>query len=134
MVQQQVLIEDPTEIADILRRLPSAFYLTLSALIAWRGISTKTLADSSLIDERSIRRLKSKYCEPTLETVIALCIGLRLPPALYNDLIRKAGYSFKSTETHVAYENLLPLVYYEGLSIEAFNEALETQGIARLDD
>jgi len=47
-----------------------------------------------------------------------------LPPAVYPDFIHKAGHSFKVSDRHIAYQQLLPQVYYFGLDMFQFNQAL----------
>ena len=129
MVQQQVRIDTPAEIAGILRRLPSAFPEALAVLMKWRGLSSEALASAILSSRATITRLRSNpdYVT-TLDTIVALCIGLHLPPTIYPILIQMAGHSFKASERHIAIQQLLPKAYYLGMDIYEFNDELSAYG------
>ena len=60
VIRQQVQLDDPAEIADILRRLPSAFPEALAELMRWRGESSETLAKKALYHKSTINRLRSE--------------------------------------------------------------------------
>ena len=84
MVRQQVELDDPAEIAGILRRLPSAFPEALTELMGWRGVSSEALAKKALYSKSTINRLRYEIdYVSSLDTIVAICIGLRLPPALF---------------------------------------------------
>lgn len=86
--------------ASIMGELPSRFGPTLAYHMDKRDISCSKLAELSLINEDVIRRYyngttKSK---PGIRTVLALCVGLQLPPPLCYDMARKAQYDFSAGE------------------------------------
>ena len=57
-----------------------------------------------------------KSLQPQLETVIAICIGLRLNPAISKQLIKIAGYSLSaSCESYGIYSLIIDRYYYKGI-------------------
>ena len=66
--------------SEALRRYPGSFAETLVALQKERKLSNRQLADASLVGEKTIQRLRNDEEYPTsVQTVLALCIGLKLP-------------------------------------------------------
>lgn len=94
-------------------------------------VSRKQLWYASNIAPRSIQRMRMdcKYM-PSLETVIALCIALQLPPYLSYDLIHKAGFSLKYTKKHMVYHWLLHMHWQS--SVDDCNKILVACGLAPL--
>ena len=130
MVRRTIHKDNPADVVALMRRLPVAFDEALLELIKWRGCTVEELAERSLVSDKTIRRLKNNpNSESTLETVIAVCVGLHLPPVLCYELIRKAGFYFKPTLKHVVYQDLLSRAYYDGISMYKLNETLMTQGL-----
>lgn len=114
--------------ADIVRGLPVEFSATLAAHMKSAGVTTKILSDTSLVSERTIQRMRqNERYTVSLCTVIAICIGLKLPPLLSFDLLRKGGYSFKRTLEHVGYSGILASHYQ--CSIYECNELCKAAGI-----
>jgi DNA-binding Xre family transcriptional regulator len=133
VVQQQVRLDTPAEIAGILRRLPSAFPEALTELMRWRSVSSEALAKKALYSKSTINRLRSEIdYVSSLDTIVAICIGLRLPPALYMLLIQRAGYSFNGSTRHGVIQQLLLHVYVFEMDIYEFNEALTAYGVTPL--
>lgn len=85
------------EYAEIGRDLPSSFCGTLDAHIKRREFTNEQMEDRTLISERTIREYRSKpESKPTLQSVLALCIGLNLHPLFAFDLLSKAGYNMNT--------------------------------------
>ncbi|MDR3313467.1 MAG: helix-turn-helix transcriptional regulator [Oscillospiraceae bacterium] len=133
MIREMVSTDKPEKIAALLRRLPSAFPDMLKELMKWRGVTVEGLAGLSLLSAKTVQRLRRDMdYEPSMETVIALCVGLHLPPIICAELISKAGYIFRPILKHVAYQDLLARSYYEGFSVYEVNDGLKAQGIPQL--
>lgn len=121
------------EIAGVLTALPNNFPDALVKLMSWRGITVERLAETSAISPKTIQRLRNQTdYNTTLETVIAICIGLNLPPVLSQALIEKSGYMLKNTETHLTYRFLLDGCY--SYSIFECNEMLASLKISPLGE
>jgi len=121
----------PADISALLHRLPQAFPDALVELMKWRGYTVENVAEYALTSRSTISRLRNDPdYEPNLEIIVALCVALLLPPAIYPAFIQRAGHSFKLTKSHIAYQQLLPQAYYLGLDIFQFNEALAEWDVA----
>ena len=118
-------------IASISRSLPNSFGETLAAHMKRKGITGEQLAENSLMSERQIRRYRNEN-DPfiPLQSVICLCIGLRLHPVFAFDLIRKAGFSLNDSIEHTAYKIILTSM--TTCSIQGCNECLTLMGIRSL--
>jgi transcriptional regulator with XRE-family HTH domain len=135
MEKKQVQHKDNfADIAALLHRLPSAFPETLVVLMNWRRMTKNELAEAALTEPRTLQRLRNGVSRPSLETVFALCIGLRLPVSLSFVLIKKAGYAFQPTIQHVVYQDLLAKAYLMGMSLRDVNAELETAGLMAIGD
>ena len=107
------------------------FAETLSYLMRERGMTIEALEESSQISARTIRRLRSDpdYAV-TREQVVALAVGLELPPVVSITLLGKAGLSMKNTELHNIYSMILYTMYPAG--IQTVNAILSAQNVPPL--
>lgn len=115
---------------DLLRSLPATFSGTLSEHMERLKLTNEKLAERSLISEGMIRHYKKERREPKLSSVVSLCVGLQLPAQLGMDLVTKAGFSFKPTETHTAYWTIILTMTQN--SIYECNEMLRAMNIPEL--
>ena len=101
-------------------------------LIEHRDVTLEELAADSGIDEKTIRRIKDgKTSNPSIKTLIAICIGLKLHPCLSKDLIKKSNYNLDAiSQENIAYTNILGTMYNK--SIDEINEYLESISQERL--
>jgi DNA-binding XRE family transcriptional regulator len=128
---QRVHTDNAADIAEKLRRLPSAFPDALVELMKWRGCTVEALAEKALISRSTVVRLRNDVdYETNLELIIAICVALWLPPAIYTVLIQSAGYSFTASRRHVVYQQLLAQAYFAGMDVFQFNGALSEYGIS----
>jgi DNA-binding Xre family transcriptional regulator len=119
------------ELTVLMQNLPNSFSGTIKELMKWKDVTVESLANDSLIGPKTIQRLRNdEDYETTLETIIALCIGLHLPPIASTYLIDKSKFSLKVTEQHLTYRFLLTSYYSH--SIYDCNKLLTDQGFAPL--
>lgn len=119
------------EILNVAKNLPATFSGTLNRLIEWSEMTEEELAEAAGISEKTIQRLRND--EPdnvTLETVVQFIIGLSLPPALSDCLLRASGKSFMMTEQHMMYRMLVMTCYPK--TIYQCNDMLLAQGLKPL--
>ncbi|MDD4011184.1 MAG: XRE family transcriptional regulator [Sphaerochaetaceae bacterium] len=121
------------EMQEVIAGLPIVFGPCLKYLMKWAGTTQEQLAERSGMDSKTIRNMINiPTHELKLESVIALCIGLRLPFTLSIKLIKSAGLSFMySNPNHMAYETLL--MYFGKWTIEQCNKCLIEQGAKPLN-
>lgn len=119
------------ELAEVMQKLSNSFTGTLKGLMFWSDVTVEGLAGASGISPRTIQRLRNEDdYETTLETVIALCIGMKLPPVASYFLVEKSGFTFTFSEKHQAYRFLLNGYYTH--TIYECNELLVGLGIEPL--
>ncbi|SFS08733.1 ImmA/IrrE family metallo-endopeptidase [Anaeromicropila populeti] len=119
------------DLLSVARKLPMNFSGALDALIKWSEMTEEELAEAAEMSEKTIQRLRND--EPdnvTIETVVQLCIGMKLPPMLSNCLLRASGKSFMMTEQHLMYQFLLNSCYTK--SIYECNDMLVSQDLKPL--
>ena len=125
--------EEVKEIAKIVNQLPVPFNDSLVFLMKWKGITVERLAEKALVSAKTIQRMRNEQEHGwDLDLVIAVCIGLQLPPSLSNLLLEKTGHKLMVGEKGMTYSHLLA-TRYQG-TIHEVNEYLETTGYSRLSD
>ncbi len=116
------------EMVRVFNGMPSGFSDALVYLMDWRDITVEALAEAANVSDRTIRRLRTEPDRRTsIKTIVAICIGLKLPPILSRALLTRSDFNLRGTEAHVAYDFLLSGCYT--LSIHECNELLAEQGI-----
>lgn len=129
--QVQMIKDYNEDVLLIAKKLPMNFSGSLDALIGWAEMTEEELAEAADMSEKTIQRLRNT--EPdnvTIETVMQLCIGMKLPPVLSACLMKASGKSFMMTEQHIMYQFLLNSCYH--MSIFDCNEMLTAQGLKPL--
>ena len=129
--QVQMIKDYNADVLSIAKKLPMNFSGSLDALIGWAEMTEEELAEAADMSEKTIQRLRNT--EPdnvTIETVMQLCIGMKLPPVLSACLMKASGKSFMMTEQHIMYQFLLNSCYH--MSIFDCNEMLTAQGLKPL--
>ncbi|MGO5086170.1 helix-turn-helix domain-containing protein [Oscillospiraceae bacterium LCP25S3_F9] len=129
--QVQMIKDYNADLLAIARKLPMNFSGALDALIGWSEMTEEELAEAADMSEKTIQRLRNS--EPdnvSIETVVQLCIGMKLPPVLSGCLIRASGKNFMMTEQHIMYQFLLNSCYH--MSINECNDMLIAQNLKPL--
>ena len=119
-------------IAAIQRQLPATFDDTLVAHMKRLGLSEERLAERSGLSSKTVQRCRNTQGRmlPT-RTVVAICVGLQLPPVLCRDLVLKSGVHFRpGIDEDIAYQMIIDSM--TASSIYECNEFLDTIGIRPL--
>ncbi len=102
---------------------PMDFPGALHFLMKERKITVELLEERSLLSVRTIKRLRSNSdYHVTREHIVALAVGLELPPIVSMELLKKAGLIMKNTVLHNTYSMILCGMYSS--TIEAVNDFL----------
>lgn len=127
--EMAAISEEAKRISDILAEVPSSFCGTLDYHIERRKYTNEKMEERSGISSRMIQDYrKKKDAKPTLQSVLALCIGLNLHPSFSYDLIAKAGYNIMiASEENLIYRYLIDNHHME--NIYMWNEKLRDAGI-----
>lgn len=132
LAKAEALKKDTVELVEIQKRLPTSFSETLKAHMRREKYTVDRLAEQSLVSTKTIQRIRNENnYSASLQTIVAICIGLHLPPPLSMDMIRKAGFNFKAANIEQMAYQLLLNSYYQN-SIYECNEMLARDGIRPL--
>lgn len=111
------VLQQAQEISRVLLDLPGSFSGTLIAHMKRTGITREKLAEESMMSDTTIKRMRTSERDLTLDQVIAVCIGLHIPPEYSFDLIEKAGFRLRNTPEHLIYRSILQTMYMEKLAM-----------------
>lgn len=127
--EMAAISEEAKRVSGILADVPSSFSGTLDYHINRRGYTNEKMEERTGISVRMIQDYRNKKdAKPTLQSVLALCIGLNLHPDFCYDLIDKAGYNiFIGREENIIYRYLINNHHVE--NIYMWNEKLRDAGI-----
>lgn len=117
---------DAMQDAEIAMNLPTSFSGSLKAHMDRLDVKVEKLAERSLVSVKTIQRMRNEVnYSPKLGSIIAVCVGLQLRPALSLDLVSKGGYVFKQFDPeHIIYQFILNFYYLS--TIYECNEILRS--------
>ncbi len=127
--EMAIIKEEAKRVSEIMAILPSSFCGTLDYHVKRRKMTNEKLEERSGISSRMIQDYRNRMdAKPTLQRVLALCIGLNLQPAFSYDLITKAGYNIMiPTEEYLVYRYLIEHHHMENIFM--WNQKLQEAGI-----
>lgn len=112
------------DVLSVIRALPNSFSDALDAIIRWSNMTEEQIAEAADLSTRHIQRLRNNEDQNvSMETVVQLCIGMKLPTQLSMCLIQKSGNSFRSNNKDFTYQFLL--MGYNQSSLYECNEFLK---------
>lgn len=101
------------------------------AHIQRKGYNKAVFCDKTLLSGKTFDRIKdNRLPNPTLETVMQICIGLELGGIYGEQLLEIAGYKLNNSPQQLAYKKLLHSYY--GHSIYECDEVLRALGLASI--
>ena len=128
--QVDVHIDDMIEIMTKVKGFTS-FAPALVEVMKWRDVTNQELADATNLGVKAISNLRNGKTEPKLESIIAICVGMKLPSSLSHLLIGL-------TENNLITGNRKHTLYYfflqgsASLDVNKCNEILVQQGFKEL--
>jgi len=129
--QAKAIIAYNKELAEVMQNLPGGFSGALKYLMTWKGKTVEALAGDCCLDPKTIQRMRNNEAyETTIETIVAICIALQLPPAVSEALMARSAYSLGVSEKHLTYRFLLNSCYTK--TIYECNEMLLKLGFEPL--
>lgn len=130
--EMETIAAEAKRVSDIFAELPSSFCDTLDYHIKRRKCTNEKMEERSYISSRMIQDYRNKKdTKPTLQSVLALCIGLNLQPSFSYDLIAKAGYNIMiGSEENILYRYLIDNHHMENINM--WNAKLQEAGIQHL--
>lgn len=129
--EMAAISREAKRVSEILSEIPSPFSGTLNYHIKRRNYTNEKMEERTGISSRMIQDYRNKKdAKPTLQSVLALCIGLNLHPSFSYDLIVKAGYNIMSaSEENLIYRYLIDNHHMENILM--WNAKLREAGIAQ---
>ncbi len=120
------------QVETIVAELPSTFSGTLDYHIKRKGYTNEKMEEVSLISSRMIQIYRNNpLARPSLQSTLALCVGLNLKPIFSYDLIAKTGYNIMNvTKGNLLYRYLIDNKYTEDIYI--WNKKLRDAGMRQL--
>lgn len=116
------------EIAKHLNKVPGLFNEALAYHMKRKGLTDEELEGRCKISSRQIGDYRRKPdLNITLESVMALCIGMNLQTYYCEDLISKAGHTLRLTERDMVYRELIE--HHTDENIDMWNETLADFGL-----
>lgn len=127
--EMAAIAAEAKRVSDILAEVPSSFCGTLDYHIKRRGYTNEKMEERTGISSRMIQDYRNKKdAKPTLQSVLALCIGLNLHPSFSYDLIAKAGHNIMiASEEFLIYRYLIDNHHMENIFM--WNAKLQDAGI-----
>jgi transcriptional regulator with XRE-family HTH domain len=117
------------ENARIYRELPNDYTTCLKMVREWRDVTFEELAERTLINERTIRRIVNGESKGSLESLVLICLGLHLPPEISNHIIDKSPFSLNySNEDHIYYQFALNTLFAK--TMDEIRGFLQIHGVA----
>lgn len=110
---------------------PNNFSEALIFFMEERNITVERLADETGLSEKTIQRLRNNpEIRPTLETVIAICVGLHLDAYSGDTLVYLAGYRLTNKKCEKMYRLFINFAFKE--TVFECNNALIRCGLKPL--
>jgi len=124
-------LEEAKSAGSLMAQLPGSFGKSLVMIMKWRKITNEKLAELSLLEPSMIQRMRNDYDQAwSIRKMVALCIGLRLPPYMSFPLMEKAGLTFKHGEEQIVLRHILTTRYNS--TIHECNDLLAEAGYSPL--
>lgn len=130
MGKADAILAREKEIQKVLQALPAQFGPALIYLMDWVEISEETLAEKALISTKKVQRMRNDPTYPKdIDSVVAICIGMNLPPELSAALIDRSGFTLRlaQNESHLMYNFFLNHLYMH--SIHDCNDMLVAKNL-----
>ena len=121
------------KITSICSNMPYDFRKKLRYLRECTGFTREKLEESSYISVQTIKEIETNKTRGySLETIIALCIGMKLPPGFSMELLRSGGFDIENncTKKNSIYCYILRNLYDN--SIDEVNSFLEVNTVSKL--
>ncbi|XOQ48226.1 MAG: HTH cro/C1-type domain-containing protein [Eubacteriales bacterium] len=102
--------------------LPTNYHTSLKIVREWKDVTFKELAERTMVNERTIRRIVNGEEPGSINSIILICLGLHLPPNISSHIIRNSPFSLNfNNDSHIWYNFALTHLYPKSMDeIRAF--------------
>jgi hypothetical protein len=129
-VQDQLLANKLIEENRIYSQLTTNYHVCLQIVKEWRNVTFAELAEITLLNERTIRRIINGEEQGSINSLILICLALKLPPRISNHIINHSPFrlNFHNNNSHVWYD--FALTYEYSKSMDEIRSFLAEKGAA----
>lgn len=119
------------DIDELMSDMPDRFNKAFARVVEWSDMSIEQISLNAGLGDKTVNRIKSgETTKPDLDTLVSLCIAMKLPPPVSMFLIHKAGHNLYSNTRCITLNTILLSCYNQ--PIEYANDLLRSQGHAEL--
>lgn len=128
--QSKLLAEQVLEEYRIYRLLTTDYRSCLELVRDWRGVTYEELGEKVLLNEKTVRRIVKGETKGSINSIVALCLALKLPPKISSHIISNSPHSLDihNNISHQWYDFVLTHKYPESMnSIRDFLVSVEAE-------
>ena len=129
--QADAILAHSTELKNVIQGMPNTFGEALKYLMKWAdGITVEALGEAARLDAKTIQRMRNDSNYPTnIESVVAVCIAMHLPPELSEALLELTEFKlvWMQKKSHMLYRFFLHHMYES--SVEECNKYLLAENL-----
>lgn len=115
--QSKLLEEQVLEEYRIYSQLTTDYMTCLEIVKDWRELTYKELEEKTLINERTIRGIINGDRNGSIESLVTICLALKLPPKISYHIIDSSPHSLKlRDESHMWYDFALQHLYPKSMN------------------
>lgn len=116
--QSKLLEEQVLEEYRIYRQLTTDYRACFELVRAWRDITYEELGEKVLLNERTVRRIMNGETKGSINSIVALCLALKLPPKISSHIINYSPHSLDihNNISHQWYDFVLTHKYPESMN------------------
>lgn len=121
--KSELLAEKLMEENRIYGELPTNYQTCLKKVREWRNVTFQELADRTMVNERTLRRIFNGEEQGSLNSIILICLGLHLPPRISQHIINNSPFQLNlhNNNSHIWYDFALTYLYPQTMDeIRAF--------------
>lgn len=115
--QNKLLEEQILEENRMYMQLPNDYRTCLEMVREWRGLTYNELEAKTMLNERTIRRIINGEANGSLESLVLICLALKLPPKISSHIIKNSPHSFNfHNNSHIWYDFALQHLYPKSMN------------------
>ena len=129
MAKADAILGREVHMQNIINAMPPKFGDALIYLMKLSKQSVESLAENARMDVKMLQRMRNDPDYPkTIESVVAVCIGMHLQPEVSSELMKRSGFSLRlaQSESHLFYKFFLDSFYTH--TVDECNEILTAKG------
>ncbi|TWT11280.1 XRE family transcriptional regulator [Streptococcus sp. sy004] len=128
-------LKDYEEVGQLLQKMPYQLGEALKYLMKEFDVKNEELAADIGVATETISKIRNDKMKPTIEMVVAICIGLSLPYRFSERLLQSAFHSlWMGNPLHLLYEEFLRIATSPNVTVESCNRLLKNNGRSPLTE